>query len=38
VKEIVNVLKRERGMEKAVIVATGGYGGLTRRRSRQSST
>ena len=28
VKEILNALKRERGMEKAVIVATGGYGGL----------
>src|ERR1017187_9315702 len=28
VKEILHVLKRERGMEKAVIVATGGYGGL----------
>jgi type III pantothenate kinase len=28
VKEILQALKRERGMEKAVIVATGGYGGL----------
>ncbi len=28
VKEILRALKRERGMEKAVIVATGGYGGL----------
>jgi len=28
VKEILHALKRERGMEKAVIVATGGYGGL----------
>jgi type III pantothenate kinase len=28
VKEILHVLKSERGMEKAVIVATGGYGGL----------
>jgi type III pantothenate kinase len=28
VKEILSALKRERGMEKAWIVATGGYGGL----------
>ena len=28
VKEILSALKRERGMEKAAIVATGGYGGL----------
>jgi len=28
VKEILSALKRERGMEKAVIVATGGYGEL----------
>ena len=28
VKEILNALKRERGMKKAVVVATGGYGDL----------
>jgi type III pantothenate kinase len=28
VKEILSALKRERGMKNAVIVATGGYGGL----------
>ena len=35
VKEILNVLKRERGMEKAVIVATGGYGGLIAKKIRE---
>jgi type III pantothenate kinase len=28
VKEILAVLKREPGMKKAVVVSTGGYGGL----------
>ena len=28
VKEILHALKRERGMKKAVVVGTGGYGGL----------
>jgi type III pantothenate kinase len=32
VKEILSALKRERGMKKAVVVATGGYGGLIARR------
>ena len=32
VKEILGALKRERGMKKAVVVATGGYGGLIARR------
>ena len=28
VKEILSALKRERGMKRAIVVATGGYGGL----------
>jgi type III pantothenate kinase len=32
VREILRVLKRERGMKKAVVVATGGYGGLIARK------
>lgn len=32
VKEILSALKCERGMKKAVVVATGGYGGLIARR------
>jgi len=35
VKEILSALKRERGMAKAVIVATGGYGGLIAKKIRE---
>ena len=35
VKEILHALKRERGMEKAVIVATGGYGELIAKKIRE---
>ncbi len=35
VKEILGALKRERGMKNAVIVATGGYGGLIAKKIRE---
>ena len=35
VKEILHALKRERGMEKAVVVATGGYGELIAKKIRE---
>jgi type III pantothenate kinase len=35
VKEILSALKRERGMKNAVIVATGGYGGLIAKKIRE---